>query len=101
MTSTGSGGRGSGGTRGKKPGSEAGRGTDINEKKEEVNAEGVINLTDYIEGIRAERVMRLKSDIERGVYNVDAEKVAERIIRRAARVAHAAVRNRGGKKRED
>lgn len=91
-------GKGSGGSRGKGPGGSKARGPEKTEEKAELNAEGIINLTKYIEGARAERVSRLKSDVESGLYTVDAEKVAERIIERAARAARGAVRAKGTKK---
>lgn len=45
------------------------------------------SLLDSVPDIRTEKVGRLKSDIERGNYHVDAGKVAERMIERAVRDA--------------
>lgn len=40
-------------------------------------------MLDSIPDVRGEMVVRLKTDIERGEYSVDAVKVAEKIIERA------------------
>lgn len=45
------------------------------------------SLLDSVPDIRTEKVVRLKTDIERGNYHVDAGKVAERMIERAVRDA--------------
>jgi len=45
------------------------------------------SLLDSVPDVRTEKVGRLKSDIERGNYHVDAGKVAERMIERAVRDA--------------
>jgi len=44
-------------------------------------------LLDTIPDVRGEMVVRLKTDIERGDYSVDAGKVAEKMIERALRNA--------------
>ena len=45
------------------------------------------SLLDSVPDVRTEKVGKLKSDIERGNYHVDAGKVAERMIERAVRDA--------------
>ena len=45
------------------------------------------SLLDSVPDVRTEKVGRLKTDIERGNYHVDAGKVAERMIERAVRDA--------------
>jgi len=45
------------------------------------------SLLDSVPDVRTEKVGRLKNDIERGNYHVDAGKVAERMIERAVRDA--------------
>ena len=45
------------------------------------------SLLDSVPDVRTEKVGRLKTDIERGNYHVDAGKVAERMIDRAVRDA--------------
>lgn len=44
-------------------------------------------LLEAVPDLRTEKVVRLKTDIERGAYHVDAGKVAERMIERAVRDA--------------
>lgn len=44
-------------------------------------------MLDTVPDVRGEMVVRLKTDIERGDYNVDAGKVAEKMIERALRNA--------------
>lgn len=44
-------------------------------------------LLDSVPDVRTEKVVRLKTDIEHGNYQVDAGKVAERMIERAIRDA--------------
>ncbi|HXI10800.1 MAG TPA: flagellar biosynthesis anti-sigma factor FlgM [Thermodesulfobacteriota bacterium] len=44
-------------------------------------------MLDSIPDVRGEMVVRLKTDIERGDYSVDAGKVAEKMIERALRNA--------------
>ena len=44
-------------------------------------------LLDTVPDVRGEMVVRLKTDIERGDYSVDAGKVAEKMIERALRNA--------------
>ena len=45
------------------------------------------SLLDSVPDVRTEKAGKLKSDIERGNYHVDAGKVAERMIERAVRDA--------------
>ena len=45
------------------------------------------SMLDSIPDVRGEMVVRLKTDIERGDYSVDAGKVAEKMIERALRNA--------------
>ncbi len=54
---------------------------DISAKAKDLNA--IAELLDAVPEIRAEMVVRLKEEIERGNYDVDAEKVAEGMIERA------------------
>lgn len=58
---------------------------DISSRAREMNrAKG---LLDSVPDMRTEKVVRLKTDIERGAYHVDAGKVAEKMIERAVRDA--------------
>lgn len=66
---------------GKSPGDSV----DISPKARELTrAKGLLGS---VPDIRTEKVVRLKSDIELGAYEVDAGKVAERMIERAVRDA--------------
>ncbi|MBI5587079.1 MAG: flagellar biosynthesis anti-sigma factor FlgM [Deltaproteobacteria bacterium] len=73
-----------------KPGSagkSASRGdnVDISSKAQELRRAN--GLLDTVPDVRGEMVVRLKTDIERGDYSVDAGKVAEKMIERALRNA--------------
>ncbi|MBI5491366.1 MAG: flagellar biosynthesis anti-sigma factor FlgM [Deltaproteobacteria bacterium] len=58
---------------------------DISSKARELNtAKG---LLENVPDVRVDMVGRIKTDIERGDYNVDAGKVAEKMIERALRDA--------------
>ncbi len=58
---------------------------DISPKARELNrAKG---LLEAVPDVRVDAVGRIKTDIERGDYNVDAGKVAEKMIERALRDA--------------
>lgn len=64
---------------------QAGDSVDISSKALEINkAKG---LLESVPDVRGEMVVRLKTDIEHGGYNVDAGKVAEKMIERALRNA--------------
>ncbi len=54
---------------------------DISAKAKDLNA--IAGLLDAVPEIRSELVIRLKEEIEKGNYDVDAEKVAEGMIERA------------------
>lgn len=54
---------------------------DISAKAKDLNA--IAELLDAVPEIRAEMVIRLKTEIEKGNYDVDAEKVAEGMVERA------------------
>ncbi len=54
---------------------------DISAKAKDLNA--IAELLDAVPEIRSELVIRLKTEIEKGNYDVDAEKVAEGMIERA------------------
>lgn len=63
----------------------SGDSVDISVKGRDLNrAKGMVESTP---DIRGEMVVRFKADIERGAYNVDAGKVAEKMIERALRNA--------------
>ncbi len=54
---------------------------EISTKARDLNA--IAELLDAVPEIRTEMVIRLKEEIERGNYDIDAEKVAEGMIERA------------------
>lgn len=58
---------------------------DISSKGRELNrAKG---LLDSVPDVRVEKVVKLKNDVDLGIYEVDAGKVAEKMIERAVRDA--------------
>ncbi|OGP21332.1 MAG: flagellar biosynthesis anti-sigma factor FlgM [Deltaproteobacteria bacterium GWA2_55_10] len=66
-------------------GKSGGDSVDISSKGRELNrAKG---LLDSVPDIRVEKVVKLKNDIDLGIYEVDAGKVAEKMIERAVRDA--------------
>lgn len=66
-------------------GAKPGDSVDISPKARELNR--AKSLLESVPDIRVEKTEKLKSDIEQGNYEVDAGKVAERIIERAVRDA--------------
>lgn len=63
----------------------SGDSVDISTKARELNK--IKKSLDSIPDVRGEIVVRLKTDIERGNYNFDAGKVAEKMMERALRDA--------------
>lgn len=63
----------------------SGDNVDISTKAREMNK--AKSLLDSVPDVRGEMVVRLKTDIELGNYQVDAGKVAEKMIERAVRDA--------------
>ena len=67
------------------PGKRGTDSVDISPKGRELNrAKG---LLDSVPDIRVEKVVKLKNDVDLGIYEVDAGKVAEKMIERAVRDA--------------
>jgi len=70
---------------GSAPGKRGTDSVDISPKGWELNrAKG---LLDSVPDIRVEKVVKLKNDVDLGIYEVDAGKVAEKMIERAVRDA--------------
>lgn len=58
---------------------------DISSKARELNR--VKKMLESVPEVRSDMVVRLKTDVERGNYHVDAGKVAEKMIERALKNA--------------
>ncbi|HBG46145.1 MAG TPA: flagellar biosynthesis anti-sigma factor FlgM [Deltaproteobacteria bacterium] len=66
-------------------GNPSGDSVDISSKARELNKAKA--LLDSVPDVRVEKVEKLKNDVENGDYEVDAGKVAEKMIERAVRDA--------------
>ncbi len=75
----------------KKPGGTAGKpsssGDNVEFSSRALELTRATGFLDTVPDVRGEMVVRLKTDIERGDYSVDAGKVAEKMIERALRNA--------------
>ncbi len=67
------------------PGKGGADSVDISSKGRELNR--AKSLLDSVPDVRVEKVAKLKGDVDLGIYEVDAGKVAEKMIERAVRDA--------------